>query len=263
MDREEQDEYTLLVVAEDHGQPGKQTICRIRVAVSDRNDNAPVFSKASYSVHVSEDVPVGHTVVQVQATDKDTGENARITYQLRNDTRALLHINDLTGVVTTAGVLDREVLTDYSVEIVASDGTTARSQTAKVILYIAIDDVNDNEPEFSRFRFESKMSSAIRSGQTIAKVTATDRDLGLNSQLQYGFAAPQDKFSINSESGVVTANEDIQPDGPAGSFYRVKLVATDQGKDVQKSSLGGYFSKLIYKVQLNLSIDRFMDLTDG
>ncbi|OQV12981.1 Protein dachsous [Hypsibius exemplaris] len=238
LDREEQDEYTLLVVAEDHGRPSKQSVCRIRVAVVDRNDNIPVFNRQSYSVHVSEDVPVGHTVVQVQATDKDIGENSRITYQLRNDTRSLLHINEITGVVNTANILDREVITEYVVEVIASDGTTARSQTAKVLLTILIDDVNDNQPEFSRFRYESKISTTLRIGQPVAKVVATDKDLGQNSQVMYGFATPQDKFNINSDTGLITAKEDIRADGQPGSLYRMKVVATDQGKDVQKSSLG-------------------------
>lgn len=50
----------------------------VEITVKDVNDNAPVFSSATYSGVVSEDALVGTSVLQVQATDIDSGLNGRI-----------------------------------------------------------------------------------------------------------------------------------------------------------------------------------------
>lgn len=54
----------------------------MEITVKDVNDNAPVFSSAMYTGVVSEDALVGTSVLQVQATDIDSGLNGRIKYVL-------------------------------------------------------------------------------------------------------------------------------------------------------------------------------------
>lgn len=236
LDREEQDEYTLLIVAEDHGRPSKQTICRMKIAVLDRNDNSPAFTTAAYSVHVAEDVPTGHNVIQVRAFDKDLGENARVSYSLGNDTRGIFTINENTGLLTTVKNLDHEDLPKYLVEVVASDNSRSRAQTAKVVVEVFIDDVNDNEPEFSKFLYELKVPEPVYYGQKVAQVVAKDKDSGQNSDLIYSFAAPQPKFNIDPSTGSVTAKQNLGKGG--ASVYRMAVVAKDRGKEVQRSSVG-------------------------
>ena len=46
----------------------------------DDNDHSPVFTQSLYSVAVAENVPVGHDVIKVSATDSDIGANALVSY---------------------------------------------------------------------------------------------------------------------------------------------------------------------------------------
>ncbi|NXI43625.1 PCDGH protein, partial [Galbula dea] len=80
LDREEVAFHDLVLRAIDGGEPSQTGTARIRVAVLDANDNAPVFSPAEYSVRVPEDMPVGSVLVTVSATDPDEGTNGHIKY---------------------------------------------------------------------------------------------------------------------------------------------------------------------------------------
>ncbi len=62
------------------GRPPKSGTMDILVEVLDVNDNMPVFRQEVYSVTLQENVPVGTTVLQVNATDMDDGPNGEIVY---------------------------------------------------------------------------------------------------------------------------------------------------------------------------------------
>lgn len=47
------------------------------------NDNPPVFDKRTYTVSVLESLPANSQFLQVTALDQDTGNNARLTYTIR------------------------------------------------------------------------------------------------------------------------------------------------------------------------------------
>ena len=49
LDREQQAEYHLVVVATDQGIPPRSSSCRVIVYVDDVNDNTPAFEQAPYS----------------------------------------------------------------------------------------------------------------------------------------------------------------------------------------------------------------------
>ena len=69
----------------------------------DDNDNNPLFQQPSYSASVDESVPSGWSVLTVHAEDADVGTNAKITYSLNNAAEGQFKIDNVTGVITTAG----------------------------------------------------------------------------------------------------------------------------------------------------------------
>lgn len=103
LDREAKSKYSLYITARDRGKPSHRGSCNITITVEDQNDNDPKFTQNQYSVTISEDTPAGSSILQVQATDRDHGENARITYSLSNETQWLFKIDNETGVIATVG----------------------------------------------------------------------------------------------------------------------------------------------------------------
>ena len=63
---------------------GKETVAPLDITIIDVNDNVPVFTRPLYTAQVKEDVPLGVTILKVEAEDKDSGENARVSYTVDN-----------------------------------------------------------------------------------------------------------------------------------------------------------------------------------
>lgn len=62
--------------------PVHQNITTIRVSLTDVNDNKPEFSSSSYvSSILLKDAEKGKLLLTLEATDKDAGDNSRITYR--------------------------------------------------------------------------------------------------------------------------------------------------------------------------------------
>ena len=66
--------YTLKVLAHDGGSPPRSSVTVVYMNVLDVNDNQPEFDPASYSQMIYENVKVGTTVINVSATDIDSGQ---------------------------------------------------------------------------------------------------------------------------------------------------------------------------------------------
>ncbi|KAK5608976.1 hypothetical protein CRENBAI_017668 [Crenichthys baileyi] len=186
LDRETAGRHSLVLTALDGGKPPKTGSMNIRIDILDVNDNVPVFFSDAYSVSLRENVPLGTTVVQVNATDLDEGTNGEVIYSLgksmNQHTLKLFDINSITGEITVKGLIDYEERDKYEIEIEASDKgfaplTTEKSVTIKII------DVNDNAPEIEVTSFSSSIPEDSRPGTTVALISVNDLDSGLNGKV--------------------------------------------------------------------------------
>ncbi|KAB7504840.1 Protein dachsous, partial [Armadillidium nasatum] len=236
LDREETGKYYLVIAAEDRGETPLRGICNITITVEDQNDNDPQFTQNKYSMTVPENTPLETTVLQVQARDRDKGENARITYSLSNETQWLFKIDNETGIITTAGNLDREKQSIYNFEVRAIDGGSydARSESAQV--QITISDINDNEPVFTEYPFKVQVPIYKQPGQQLVKVVAEDKDEGSNGDIVYSLVNKESskKFRIDSETGVVTAISHLSLE--SGKIFHLEVIARDRGNPPQSST---------------------------
>ncbi|MPC84136.1 Protein dachsous [Portunus trituberculatus] len=83
LDYENIQKYTLVIGAKDRGVPRLASNLTVNLEVQDVNDNPPVFEREEYAVSVLESLPANSQFLQVTAHDKDTGNNARLTYTIR------------------------------------------------------------------------------------------------------------------------------------------------------------------------------------
>ncbi|NXV03063.1 PCD23 protein, partial [Cettia cetti] len=223
---EKQQEYTLHIAAEDCGSPPLTSLLiltainltdrrldslAVKIVILDINDNSPSFVSLPLS-YVMEDVEVGFLVHHIIAKDPDEGRNGQVTYHILsgNENKAFV-LDKITGLLTTAQFLDREVQERYSLTVIAlDDGSPALSATQ--VLTIIVLDVNDETPVFLKQLYETAVHENRDPGEFVVRVEAVDRDAGLNSLLQYEIlpGAGYEKFKMNSDSGelVTTASLD-------------------------------------------------------
>jgi len=82
LNREAVARHELTVMVRDQGTPSKRCLARIIINVLDNNDHAPEFLEGRYEGRVYSTAPLGTSVLQVIAVDRDKGINAEIKYAI-------------------------------------------------------------------------------------------------------------------------------------------------------------------------------------
>lgn len=237
LDREVQDFFDLTLVAWDKGNPPRSGSTLVRVNIQDSNDNSPTFEDSSPTVTLSEDTPIGTTIIDLKATDPDQGANGEVVYSLskhtRPDVKKLFHVDPQTGAVIIKAPLDYEVESFYEVIVQASDrGPNTIPSHCK--LHVKLIDVNDNAPRIRIWTTPNSPSATVLEGALVdtflALVTIFDADSGRNGDvsatIQDGSAPFRLKQMNNHQYAIVTTDS---LDREELNQYNITLFARDKG----------------------------------
>ncbi|XP_072558061.1 protocadherin gamma-A12-like isoform X30 [Paramormyrops kingsleyae] len=236
LDREQQQEITLLLTASDGGTPQRSGTAVIHVTVLDVNDNIPVFSQAVYKVSLPENSPLDFIVVTVSATDKDEGPNGEVTYdfgRVSDKVKRLFTINKKTGEIKTIGSVDFEEESHYELQILARDGSGLAANT-KVI--IEITDVNDNAPVIFLKSLNNPVPENSSPGTEVGIINVQDNDSAENKNIRCAIQhnVPFKLLpSIKHYYSLVTTSE---LDREVVTDYSITITATDEGSPPLSSS---------------------------
>ncbi|XP_038198153.1 cadherin-23 isoform X4 [Arvicola amphibius] len=245
----------LLLLAEDAGL--LNGTAHLLVTILDDNDNWPTFSPAAYTVHLLENCPPGFSVLQVTATDEDSGLNGELVYRIEAGAQDRFLIHPATGVIRVGNAtIDREEQESYRLTVVATDrGTVPLSGTA--IITILIDDINDSRPEFLNPIQTVSVLESAEPGTVIANVTAIDFDL--NPKLEYHIISivakddtdrlvpdQEDAFAVNINTGSVMVKSPLNRELVA--TYEVTLSVIDNASDLPERAVSVPNAKLTVNI---------------
>ncbi|TSK49682.1 Protocadherin-16 [Bagarius yarrelli] len=225
INREEQAQFNLTLVAEDHGVPRLFSTQQLTVQVIDVNDEIPVFQESVYEAFIMENQPAGATVLVVSASDLDQGSNGIVTYGgLRDD---IFTIHPVTGVITTTRSLDRETTEDYTVTVYAKDSGFP-SNFAKATVRITVLDENDNRPAFGRVYYSLEVPEN-QEPVTLFTLRAADPDSGDSGVVQYKITDgdPTGDFYLDKKSGTLSSSKALDREKKAR--YTLTVEARDLG----------------------------------
>ncbi|XP_022055843.2 protocadherin Fat 4 isoform X3 [Acanthochromis polyacanthus] len=225
LDREDIPEFNLTVEATEINNPLHKDKTTVIITVLDRNDNAPRFSQIFYT-ELPEDVPVGHSVIQVTSTDDDTDANAVINYFLADQSDdTLFNIDPTTGYITVEGRLDREVQDHYILKVNANDSAWSISTDVSIVIL----DVNDNRPVFSDNFYMVVLPETQDKEVFVLQVVATDADIGQNGEIFYVIEPPNEEFWVNASSGEIYTKQPLMLRNSAFEISQFTVVAFDCG----------------------------------
>uniref|UniRef100_A0A665WYG2 Cadherin EGF LAG seven-pass G-type receptor 1 n=1 Tax=Echeneis naucrates TaxID=173247 RepID=A0A665WYG2_ECHNA len=238
-DRETRAQYQLIVEANDQGKdPGpRSATATVNISVEDDNDNYPQFSEKRYVVQVPENVAVNTKVIQVEATDKDEGNNGKVHYSIINgNIKGQFYIHSPTGVIDVINPLDYEMIREYNLRIKAQDGGRPPLINGTGMVVVQVVDVNDNAPMFVSTPFQATVLENVAIGYSVIHIQAIDGDSGENARLAYRLTdtTPGFPFTINNSTGWITVNEEL--DRETTDFYTFGVEARDHGIPVMSSS---------------------------
>ena len=125
--------YTLYVIASDSATPALSTDAKVSITVRDVNIYAPVFP-TEYAPTVVDNAPSGTSVVKVAAIDRDSCHDAFEYAILSGNTLNAFAIDSGSGLLTVVGVLDKEVMAAYNLNVSATD----RGSVNRLVGYVRV-----------------------------------------------------------------------------------------------------------------------------
>jgi hypothetical protein len=139
--------YSVTVQANDYGTPSQRTTQAAITIIVANSDNGPVFELAPYSGTVVENSVPGKSILRVKATSR---QNSPVEYYVTNITHSntqievdrYFSVDKTSGVLSTVGSLDREVVGDsfeveiYAVETIGSMPRTTVTVVSKVFNFL-------------------------------------------------------------------------------------------------------------------------------
>ncbi|XP_028909152.1 protocadherin beta-3-like [Ornithorhynchus anatinus] len=216
LDRESQSEYNITIAVLDLGSPSLRTEQNITVLISDVNDNPPVFNQTVYTFYIRENNSPALHIGSVQAMDRDSGQNARVSFSLLPPEvgdfplPSFVSINSDNGNLYVLRSMDYEAIREFQFAVRAVDsGSPALS--SQVMVQVGVLDDNDNSP-FVLYPLQNGTAPCndlvprwAEAGYLVTKVVAVDADTAQNSWLSFQLLKATDPglFSVWPHNGEV------------------------------------------------------------
>ncbi|XP_046715394.1 protocadherin gamma-A11-like isoform X11 [Silurus meridionalis] len=216
LDREMFSEYNITITATDEGSPSLSTNKTLRLKISDVNDNAPVFQRHSYTAYVMENNSPGVSIFSVTATDRDSANNARISYFLEDlsvngvSASSYISVNAESGEILAIRSFDFEQTKEFNIRVKAQDGGNP-PLSSNVSVKMIIQDQNDNAPQIlypvqtGGSVVAEMVPRSADVGYLVTKVVAVDVDSGQNAWLSYKLHKATDRalFEVGLQNGEI------------------------------------------------------------
>ncbi|XP_051506046.1 protocadherin gamma-A11-like isoform X4 [Myxocyprinus asiaticus] len=248
LDREMVSEYNITITAIDEGSPSFSTNKTLNLKISDVNDNAPVFQRQSYTAYVMENNSPGVSVSSVKAHDRDSGNNARVSYFLEDilvngvSASTYISVNAESGEILAVRSFDYEQIKEFNIRVKAQDGGSP-PLSSNVSVKIIIQDQNDNAPQVL-YPVQSGASVVAeivpRSadvGYLVTKVVAVDVDSGQNAWLSYKLQKATDRalFEVGLQNGEIRTVRQVTDKDAVKQ--RLTVVVEDNGQPSRSATV--------------------------
>ncbi|KAM3928305.1 neural-cadherin-like isoform 2-T2 [Leptodactylus fuscus] len=229
--------FTLRIRAQNVATVPLASFTTVYVNVTDVNDNVPFFTSSTYEVTLPEGAEIGSSIVEVRATDQDSGLHGKVQYRILKDVNEDYRnfaIDPETGVIYTATLFDREKQASYLIEVQSQDSTESarpgmqgypNKDTAYVRIFVS--DVNDNAPTFPQQKYETSVEEDKDVGYVVMTVSASDEDEGANAKLRYQITNGNAKgiFDVEPEIGRIFITQRLNYE--QDTQFELRLVASD------------------------------------
>ena len=231
LDREAIPSYNLTVTCRDSGEPEVLSTTRdILITVTDKNDNAPLFTSDEYTAEISENNNIGDLILQVTAVDLDEDINGEVTYQLSAEVSEYFLLNPQSGIITANTVFDYERLPGITFVVYSLDrGVPVQTSTAVVTL--SIKDTNDEAPTFLQLSYTFRVREEQDGGAEVGQVSAADGDSIQFSDITYSLdseiSGAMNLFTIDADTGTISTTQTLRRE--ERPVYYLTVIALNTG----------------------------------
>ncbi|XP_019119446.2 protocadherin gamma-A11 isoform X29 [Larimichthys crocea] len=248
LDRESIPEYNITITAMDEGSPPHSTNKTINLRLSDVNDHAPIFPQPFLTAFITENNSPGVSLLSVKASDKDSGNNARISYFLEDSqmngmpTSAYFSVNAESGEILALRSFDYEQKKEFHIRVKAQDGGSP-PLSSNVTVKIMIQDQNDNPPQVlypvqtGGSLVDEMVPRSADVGYLVTKVVAVDVDSGQNAWLSYKLQKATDRalFEVGLQNGEIRTIRQVTDKDAVKQ--RLTVIVEDNGQPSRSATV--------------------------
>ena len=262
LDREDQEEYMVIVRVSDMGTPQRYNQGTITFTLLDINDNPPALA-SGLVYRVRERIQPTATF-NLTSTDRDTGGFGNVRYTFQSNTYGLFTVNENTGVVTVQE-LDYESNHMYHLTLSLSDNWNPRNSTyptntVEQIITIEVINAPDNVPAFTlpagQSSYQMSTDPRVTQNETMVTVSAQDADNDhitysiTNTRIQ-GNNGNRPSFAIDSTTGRIysTGPQTFVPE----SAFNLTVQVQDDSEFTLNSTVQVVISVVPERLQFNQS----------
>ncbi|XP_074647691.1 cadherin-99C-like [Tubulanus polymorphus] len=204
----------------------RSTTADITVNIVDVNDNTPIFSSPTGYTNQLKEGTGTRNVLQVAATDADTGLFGTVRYSIVSTTAAntnLFTINPTTGQIQVMGPVNRGQ--QYVLNVRAEDQAPVADRRFS-ITHVTINVIRDKNlpPQIDSASYTRQVSEAAHTGSRVFQLVAKDPE---SDKLMYSITGgdTNQEFAIDPNTGIVTVAKPL--DYETKPNYALTLQATD------------------------------------
>ncbi|KAL3856809.1 hypothetical protein ACJMK2_011526 [Sinanodonta woodiana] len=212
----------------------QQSLAQLTVMVLNRNEFEPEFSLSTYTATVSENKPVGQSILTLTATDRDA--NTFLSYRASDDHFSVTtqNMTKPNGEVFQVGILivkrtldfDRIPQGLYKFTVFADD-LVPPARTGQAEVRIQTTNVNDEAPEFNQTLLQTDLRLDATVGHVVIVIRAIDPD---GDSVRYSFSdntLQSGPFAITGDGGIITLRQVLNPN--VSDMYVLQVIARDDG----------------------------------
>uniref|UniRef100_A0A8C5WNW3 Cadherin-related family member 1 n=1 Tax=Laticauda laticaudata TaxID=8630 RepID=A0A8C5WNW3_LATLA len=184
-----------------------------------------------------QNTPVGSSIFQIEAVDRDTGSGGSINYFLQNIHTNKFTIDRHSGVlrIKTGINLDYEKARTFFVTAVAKDGGgklrgNHKVYSATTTITINVEDIQDTPPIFVGTPYYGYVYEDTLVGSEVITVVAIDGDRGKPNDIYYSIVnGNEGSFEINNATGAISVVK--SPTKLKKEVYELKVQASEIGSE--------------------------------
>ena len=219
---------TLTVMCTDMGMPSLSGSATVLISVNETNHYAPQFTNQSYAAVISESTPVLTPILNVSATDRDTGLYGMVHYSLLDTINGIFYMDDSTGQLLLLRTLNYVMASQYFLVAVATDGAPGvlyrRTATANVTIQVL--PTNRYDPCCPNAAYSTHINLS-RAG-VILNFGCYDNDTGLNGMLTYSIKSGNVNGVFTAVGGSLMVPSAVPPNANI-TQYNLVMQVNDMG----------------------------------
>uniref|UniRef100_A0A8C4VM31 Neural-cadherin n=1 Tax=Gopherus evgoodei TaxID=1825980 RepID=A0A8C4VM31_9SAUR len=248
--------YHFLVKAVE-AESGLSSVTEVIVHITDDNDCSPEFQHSIYSCdNIPEIIPVGTSLLQVLATDCDSGSNAEITYFIQSTDFSITP----EGVISSHQQLNFERANHMYEFVVIAVDKGHHPQTGTASVRIRMTNVNDEAPVFSQSGYKTFLSEDAGPSTLVAAVHAKDPD-GDGVLYQIAGGNEDGNFELDGQKGIIKLRRNPVPK-LKGPRYILNITAIDDNASGGPAPLSSFAVVIVGINDINNNKPVFRKCTD-